>query len=126
MGFILNLIGNIFWIILGGLWTAVEWVIGGLIMCLTIIGIPFGIQCFKIAVFVLWPFGREIHRSQTGVGKLILNIFWIFLGGWYIALGHIFAGIIFAITIIGIPFAVQHFKMIGIAFAPFGTTIADK
>ena len=120
-----TLIGNILWIILGGFWTAIEWIFAGLIMCLTIIGIPFGTQAFKIAGFTLWPFGRDIHRGSAGVGKLLLNIIWILLGGWYIALGHIFAAIILAITIIGFPFAVQHIKLAGIAFAPFGVQIID-
>lgn len=125
MAGILSLIGNLLWIIFGGFWTAVEWLFAGLIMCLTIIGIPFGIQGFKIAAFAIWPFGRTITRQPTGAGKILLNIIWIFLGGWYIALGHLLAAFILAITIIGIPFAVQHFKLVGIAFAPFGTQIVS-
>lgn len=125
MAGILSLIGNLLWIIIGGFWTAVEWLFAGLIMCLTIIGIPFGIQGFKIAAFAIWPFGRTITRQPTGAGKILLNIIWIFLGGWYIALGHLLAAFILAITIIGIPFAVQHFKLVGIAFAPFGTQIVS-
>ncbi len=125
MAGILSLIGNLLWIIFGGFWTAVEWLFAGLIMCLTIIGIPFGIQGFKIAAFAIWPFGRTITRQPTGAGKILLNIIWIFLGGWYIALGHLFAAFILAITIIGIPFAVQHFKLVGIAFAPFGAQIVS-
>ena len=120
---LLALIGNILWVIFGGFWTTIEWIVGGLIMCLTIIGIPFGIQAFKIAGFTFWPFGRDIARGSSGIGKLLLNIIWILLGGWYIALGHIFAAIILAITIIGFPFAVQHMKLVGIAFAPFGAQI---
>ncbi len=123
MAGLLSLIGNIFWIILGGFWTTIEWLFAGLIMCVTIIGIPFGIQAFKIASFTIWPFGRDITRKPTGAGKLLLNIIWIFVGGWYIALGHLMAAIILAITIIGIPFATQHIKLVGIAFAPFGTEI---
>lgn len=120
---LLTLIGNVFWVILGGFWTALEWIFAGLIMCLTIIGIPFGVQSFKIAGFAFWPFGREIKRGSTGVGKLLLNIIWILLGGWYIALGHLCAALILAITIIGFPFAIQHIKLAGIAFAPFGAEI---
>jgi len=125
MAGILSLIGNLLWIIFGGFWTAVEWLFAGLIMCLTIIGIPFGIQGFKIAAFAIWPFGRTITRQPTGAGKILLNIIWIFLGGWYIALGHLLAAFILAITIIGMPFAVQHFKLVGIAFAPFGAKIVS-
>lgn len=120
---LLSLIGNVLWVIFGGFWTAIEWILGGLIMCLTIIGIPFGIQAFKIAGFAFWPFGREIRRGSTGIGKLLLNIIWVLLGGWYIALGHIFAAIILTLTIIGFPFALQHLKLAGIAFAPFGSQI---
>ena len=126
MSGILSLIGNILWIIFGGLWTAIEWLIAGLFMCITIIGIPFGIQSFKIAGFALWPFGREIQRGVTGVGKLLLNLLWIILGGWYIAAGHLIFALLLAITIVGIPFAVQHLKLAGIAFAPFGAKIIDK
>ncbi len=125
MAGISSLIGNLLWIIFGGFWTAVEWLFAGLIMCLTIIGIPFGIQGFKIAAFAIWPFGRTITRQPTGAGKILLNIIWIFLGGWYIALGHLLAAFILAITIIGMPFAVQHFKLVGIAFAPFGAKIVS-
>jgi uncharacterized membrane protein YccF (DUF307 family) len=118
-----SLIGNILWVILGGFWTAVEWFVAGLIMCVTIIGIPFGIQSFKIAAFTLWPFGRDIRRGTTGAGKFLLNLIWVIFGGWYIALGHLAAALLLAITIIGIPFAVQHFKLAGIALAPFGAVI---
>ena len=123
MGDFLNLIGNILWIIFGGLETAVEWLLGGLLMCITIIGIPFGLQAFKIAGFALLPFGKNIGRKQTSAVNLLLNIIWIILGGFYIALSHIFIGMLLAITIIGIPFALQHFKLARIAFTPFGAQI---
>ncbi len=123
---LLSFIGNIIWVIFGGLLTSIEWITAGLIMCITIIGIPFGIQCFKLASFVIWPFGRDIRREKTGVGKLILNILWIFIGSWYIALSHLLIGIFFCITIIGIPFGMQHFKLGGLAFAPFGAYIVEK
>ena len=123
MGEILKLIGNLFWIVLGGFWTTLEWIFAGLIFCITIIGIPFGIQAFKMASFVIWPFGRKVVRESTGVGKIIGNILWILFGGWYIAIGHLLAALLWAITIVGIPFAMQHFKMIGLAFAPFGAKV---
>ncbi|MCK4895320.1 MAG: YccF domain-containing protein [Candidatus Heimdallarchaeota archaeon] len=126
MGETLNLLGNILWIILGGLETAIGWVVGGLILCITIIGIPFGLQCIKMAGFVVWPFGREVKRDQGSAGRFILNLLWVIIIGLVLAISHILIGIIYAITIIGIPFAKQHFKMVGIAFAPFGTTIVDK
>ena len=120
---LLSLLGNIIWVVLGGFCTALEWLIAGLFMCITIIGIPFGIQSFKIASFALWPFGRDIRRGVSGAGKILLNFIWILFGGWYIALGHIVFALLLAITIIGIPFAAQHFKLAGIAFAPFGAVI---
>jgi len=123
MGAILNFIGNVFWIIFGGLETALEWLIAGLLMCITIIGIPFGLQAFKIAGFALIPFGREIRRETTSTGKFCLNVIWVIFGGFVIAVSHITFGIILAISIIGIPFALQHFKLAGIAFAPFGARI---
>jgi len=122
---LLSLIGNILWIIFGGLWTAVEWLVAGVIMCITIIGIPFGLQAFKIGGFALLPFGREVRRDPSSAGKFILNVIWIIFGGLYIAITHILTGIFLAITIIGIPFAMQHFKLAGIAIAPFGTKIVD-
>ncbi len=122
---LLSLIGNILWIIFGGLETAIEWLVAGVIMCITIVGIPFGLQAFKIAGFALFPFGRDIRRKTSSTGKLCLNVIWVLLGGIFIAITHIFMGIFLAITIIGIPFAMQHFKLAGIAFAPFGTRIVD-
>ena len=120
-----SLIGNIIWIIFGGLWTAVEWLVAGLLMCITIIGIPFGLQAFKIAGFALFPFGRDIRRDTSSAGKFFLNLIWIILGGFYIAITHVVTGVVLAITIIGIPFAMQHFKLAGIAFAPFGVRIVN-
>ena len=125
MGELLNLLGNILWIIFGGLWTALEWLLGGVLMCITIIGIPFGLQAFKIAGFALFPFGREIRRKPSSAGNFILNVIWMLLGGLYIAVSHIIVGIVLAITIIGIPFAMQHFKLASIAFAPFGARIVN-
>ncbi|TFG00085.1 MAG: YccF domain-containing protein [Promethearchaeota archaeon] len=121
----LDFLGNIIWLIFGGLETAILWFLGGLLLCLTIIGIPFGVQAIKIAGFILWPFGREAVRPKSGIGRIFLNILWIILGGWYIALTHLIFGFLFIITIIGIPFGKQHFKMIEISFAPFGTMIIE-
>ena len=122
---LLSLIGNILWIIFGGLETALEWLVVGVIMCITIIGIPFGLQAFKIAGFALFPFGRDIKRETSSTGKFLLNVIWILFGGLFIAITHVLMGILLAITIIGIPFAMQHFKLAGVAFAPFGTKIVN-
>jgi len=120
---LMSILGNIIWWIFGGLLLALGWLIAGLILCITVIGIPFGLQCFKIAGFVFWPFGREIEVGNFGVGGLVLNIIWILLVGWELAIAHLFAALFCAITIIGIPFAFQHIKLAQIAFLPFGAKV---
>lgn len=124
----MNTLGNIVWLIFGRLISALGYIIGGFVLCLTIVGIPFGLQCFKLASFVLWPFGREAvgTNSSSGCLMLLLNIIWIFCGGIWIALSHIVFGLILFITIIGIPFARQHFKLVEISLMPFGKRIIDK
>lgn len=119
----MNFIGNIIWLVFGGILAAILWLIAGLILCLTIIGIPFGLQCFKIALFVLWPFGREIELGNFGVGGLLLNIIWLIFLGWELAITHLVIGVIFCITIIGIPFGLQHFKFAQLGLIPFGARI---
>lgn len=119
----MNFIGNIIWLVFGGILAAILWLIAGLILCLTIIGIPFGLQCFKIAQFVLWPFGREIELGDFGVGGLVLNIIWLIFLGWELAITHLVIGVIFCITIIGIPFGLQHFKFALLGLIPFGAKI---
>jgi uncharacterized membrane protein YccF (DUF307 family) len=106
----MNFIGNIIWLLIGGIIAAILWALSGLLLCLTIIGIPFGLQCFKIAGFVLWPFGKEIELGHFGAGGLIFNIIWLIVFGWEFAVTHVIIGLIFCITIIGIPFGIQHFK----------------
>jgi uncharacterized membrane protein YccF (DUF307 family) len=116
-------IGNILWLLLGGIIAFILWMLAGLILCLTIIGIPFGIQCFKIAEFVLWPFGKEIELGNFGAGGLLLNIIWILLFGWEFAVFHVVIGLILCITIVGIPFGLQHFKFAKLGLIPFGARI---
>jgi len=117
----MTLLGNILWLIVGGLLTSLGYAIGGILLCLTIIGIPFGLAALQIAGAALLPFGKSISTKDSGQGCLPMgfNILWLLLFGWEIALAHIFSGFIFAITIIGIPFAMQHFKMIPVALFPF-------
>ena len=124
----MSLIGNILWIIFGGFLIFLEYVLGGVAMCATIIGIPFGIQLFKLAMMSLVPFGKTIVSAPGSTGCLatVFNIVWIFTGGIVVSLSHLLFGIILAITIIGIPFARQHFKLASLAFTPFGKTIIDK
>jgi uncharacterized membrane protein YccF (DUF307 family) len=121
----MNLIGNLIWLIFGGFVSFVGYMVSGLLLCLTIIGIPFGLQCFKIGFFTLLPFGRQVREvpGQTGCLSTIFNIIWIFVGGIWIALVHLGFGLLLAITIIGIPFARQHFKLMSLSFTPFGKEI---
>lgn len=122
----MNFLGNILWLLLGGLLTAVLYYLNGLLMCITIVGIPFGVQLFKLGTYALWPFGHEIVSgpSDGGCLSVILNLLWIFLGWWEIALIHVAFGLLFCITIVGIPWGLQHLKMaIGSVF-PFGKTIS--
>src|SRR5215218_9511572 len=125
--FKMNTLGNLIWLLFGGLYSALFYCIGGVVLCATIIGIPFGLQCFKIAGFVLWPFGRMAVNTNRSSGcvSLVLNLIWLFCGGFWIAITHIVFGLLLAITIIGIPFARQHFKLIEVSLMPFGKTIVD-
>ena len=124
----MNTLGNLIWLLFGGLYSAICYLVGGLALCLTFIGIPFGIQCFKLAGFVLWPFGRMAvsTASATGCFSLLLNIIWILFGGIWLAAGHLVFGLLLAITIIGLPFARQHFKLIEISLMPFGKKIVEN
>lgn len=119
----MNLIGNIIWLVFGGLIGFILWMLAGAILCITIVGIPFGLQCFKIAGFVLWPFGREIELGHFGAGGLVLNIIWLIVFGWEFAITHLVIGLIFCVTIIGIPFGLQHFKFAQLGLIPFGARI---
>jgi len=121
----MNFIGNILWLIFGGFLSALGYILGGIVLCITIIGIPFGLQCFKLAGLVLWPFGSQVvsDSRDTGCLSLLFNIIWILCGGIWVAINHIFWGIVLTITIIGIPFAKQHFKLIEISLMPFGKRV---
>ena len=118
----MKLIGNILWFLLEGLWLALVWFFAGIVMCITILGIPLGIQCFKISGFVLFPFGKQIQYGG-GAGRFILNLIWIVLFGWELALASVMMGLLWCLTIVGIPFGFQSFKLAKLAFMPFGTTI---
>lgn len=118
-------IGNIIWIVFGGFVIAVEYMASSIALFVTIIGIPFGLQTLKLAILALWPFGRVIKSIESPGGCLstIMNILWILIGGIWISLTHIAFGLLFAITIVGIPFAKQHFKLAKLALTPFGKEI---
>ncbi len=121
----MNFIGNIIWLIFGGLFSAIGYFFGGLLLCFTIIGIPFGLQCFKIAGLVLMPFGRRVvsNPGSGGCLSLICNIIWLFTGGLYTAIVHLGFAILLAITIVGIPFARQHIKLMELSLMPFGKDV---
>ncbi len=120
--------GNIIWVIFGGLFVALEYLISSVILMLTIVGIPFGIQTLKLAGLALWPFGKEVVpiESSSGCLSVLMNVIWILLGGIWISISHILFGFLFALTIIGIPFAKQHFKLAVLAITPFGVEVRDK
>ena len=122
----MKFIGNIIWAVCGGFLISMYYVIIGLALCITIIGIPFGMQLFKMAGLALWPFGHDVipGPNDTGCLTILMNVIWILVGGIEIALAHISLGIVFCITIIGIPFGIQHFKMSILALFPFGKNIS--
>lgn len=118
----MRLLGNILWLILGGLALAIGWAIIGLVLCVTIIGIPLGVQAFKMAELTLTPFGKSVVYGG-GVGSLLVNLVWLVLAGMWMAIGYLIAGLLNCMTIIGIPFGIQSFKMAKLALWPFGTQI---
>jgi len=125
----MSILGNILWIILGGgIFIFLEYLISGFMLCLTIVGIPFGVQCLKLSFLGLVPFGKEVvaRESYTGCLSIFMNILWILLGGIWIALTHVIFAILCAITIIGLPFAKQHIKLASLALTPFGKAIVTS
>jgi uncharacterized membrane protein YccF (DUF307 family) len=130
----LSFLLNLLWIVFGGLWMALAWVVAAVIMAITIIGLPWARAAFNIASYTLLPFGRKAvsraehlgtHDIGTGPFGLLGNIVWLVLAGWWLALGHLLTAILLAMTIIGIPFAWAHFKLAGIALWPIGKMIVD-
>ena len=122
----MNIFLNILWVVFGGLMIAIEYAISSVLMLITIIGIPFGLQTMKLAAVALWPFGTVVVSTgwPSGCFAGVMNVIWWFLGGIPIALTHLVWGLIFCITIIGLPFGIQHFKLMRLALFPFGKTIA--
>lgn len=115
---------NVIWLLLCGIWMAIAYVVAGIICCILIITIPFGIASFRIANYVLWPFGRTIEaRRDAGLGSLIGNIIWIIFAGWWLAVGHLVTGFLLCLTIIGIPLGIANFKIIPISLMPLGVRI---
>ncbi|MDE2263797.1 MAG: YccF domain-containing protein [Gammaproteobacteria bacterium] len=127
----MRLLGNLIWLLFGGLATGIGWWVAGLLAAITIIGIPFAIAAFRIGTFSFWPFGREVvdRPERDEARKLLIllgNIVWILLGGIWLALAHLFFALLLAITIIGIPFAVQHLKLAQLSLTPYGKMIVVR
>ncbi len=122
----MKILGNIIWLIFGGFLTSLYYFVVGVLFCITIIGIPFGLQLIKLAGFALWPFGRTIQSDTNDGGclSIIMNVIWILVGGIEIALIHVTSGAVLCITVVGIPFGLQHFKMALLALIPFGKKIS--
>lgn len=121
----MKFLGNIIWVVFGGLGIALEYLVGALGLMITIIGIPFGLQCLKLGLLALWPFGSKVREKQPQHGclNLFMNVLWFIIGGIWIWLSHMFFGIIFCITIIGIPFGKMHFRLARLALSPFGKEV---
>ncbi|HEV7933880.1 MAG TPA: YccF domain-containing protein [Actinomadura sp.] len=117
---------NIIWLVLAGFWMAAGYVLAGIICCVLIITIPFGIASFRVAAYALWPFGKTVvRRADAGTGSAIGNLIWLVFAGWWLALGHLFTGLALCVTIIGIPFGIANFKLIPISLLPLGREIVD-
>ncbi|WP_181188369.1 YccF domain-containing protein [Actinopolyspora mortivallis] len=122
----MRLLFNIVWLVLSGLWMAIGYALAGILLCVTIIGIPFGIASFRMANFALWPFGRQlVEEHDAGVFSAIGNVLWVILAGWWLALGHILSGIALCVTIIGIPLGIASFKLVPVSLFPLGKRIVD-
>ena len=121
----MTLLGNLVWIVFGGLFLSIAYLLLGVVYCVTIVGIPIGLQLFKMAGLSLSPFGRTIRDKEGGMGclSMFLNVLWIVFGGIEMAMSHAVVGLLFCITIVGIPFGVQHFKLALLALLPFGKEI---
>lgn len=118
-------IGNIIWLVLAGIWLAFGYLVAGMLNFITIIGIPFGIQAFKLAGYALWPFGRAVViKPHTDVSISTLgNVVWFFFGGWFLTLAHLFTAVLLLATVVGIPLGIANIKMAGLALAPFGKQV---
>ena len=123
----MNTLLNIIWLVLSGFWLFLGYVIAGVVMCVLIVTIPWGIASFRIARYALWPFGREVVTKPTsGVWSVLGNTVWIILAGWWLALAHVVTAILLCITIIGIPLGIANFKMVPISLLPLGKEIISR
>lgn len=124
----MKLLGNSIWFVFGGFLIALEYFIASIILYITIIGIPFAFQTLKLTELALWPFGKKVieREKNIGCGYTLINVIWILIGGIWICLSHLIFGIFFLTALIGYPFAIQHFKLAGLAFTPFGKEVVDE
>lgn len=123
----MRLVLNVLWLVLSGFWMCLGYWFVGVLWCITIVGIPFGIACFRIGLYALWPFGRELVRRPTaGAASTVGNVFWVILSGLWLAIGHAISGVLLCITVIGIPLGLANFKMVPVAFAPLGREIVTS
>ncbi|MFC8916695.1 YccF domain-containing protein [Streptomyces sp. NPDC047821] len=118
---------NLIWLIFGGFWLFLGYMAAGLLLCITVIGIPFGLAAFRIGVYALWPFGQTVvDRRDAGAASCIGNVLWLVLAGWWLALGHILTGIALCVTIIGIPLGIANFKLLPVSLLPLGKEIVPS
>ena len=120
----MRLIGNILWIIFGGLLSALGWIAAGAMWCVTIVGIPIGLQCFKLASISFNPFGKEVIYEDSGAVSFLVNVLWLLLSGWVLALCNFILGCVLCVTIVGIPFGKQFFKIARLSLRPFGAVVS--
>ncbi len=120
-------LGNLLWFVLAGIWLAAGYAISGVLLCLTIVGIPFAVQAFKLASFSLWPFGRDVvpAAGSGGIVEVLVNLLWLVLFGWELFVAHLVAGLLLCLTIVGIPLGVQAFKLSVLALWPFGRKVVE-
>ena len=122
----MRLILNVLWLVLSGFWLFVSYMLAGIVLCILIVTIPWGIAAFRIGLYALWPFGREIVAKPTaGVGSFLGNVVWVILAGWWLALEHILTGIALCITIIGIPLGIANFKLVPVSLMPLGKEVRE-
>ena len=121
----MSVLGNLVWLIFGGFFAGLGYILGGLLLCLTIVGIPFGMQAIQLGIATMTPFGKEAKTNERAGGllSLVFDVIWVVVAGWEIALAHLIGGFILAITVVGLPFAKQHFKLIPVALFPFNYTL---
>ena len=121
----MKFLGNLVWLVLGGLLVSIIYILSGLVLCITVVGIPFGLQLIKFGRYAFWPFGHEIvnRNGEPGCLSIVMNLVWILLGWWEVAIVHLVFGLLFCITIVGVPFGIQHFKLALASVFPFGKEI---